>query len=437
MSHHTEHLLKMRETHVPRGVATLNPVFVAKAEGALLVDVDGREFIDFAGGIGVNNVGHRHPKVLAALREQLDNYLHPCFHVAMYQPYVDLAAKLNAMAPVAGQAKTMMANSGAEAVENAVKIARYHTRRPAVVTFENAFHGRTLLTMTMTSKVRPYRLHMEAYAPGIVRARFAYCYRCPFGLIYPSCGVHCGEEYFESDFFKRQVDPEEVAAIVVEPVQGEGGFITPPPEYLGHLRRLCDKYGIVLVADEVQTGFGRTGKMFACEHFGLKADVVTMAKSLAGGLPLSAVTGLAAIMDSPHVGGLGGTYGGNPLSCVAALKVIEVMGEEDIVGRAEALGRQVRAELTSFYNKYPIIGEVRGLGAMLAMELVKDRRTKAPAAEEAKKLTAFCREHGLIVLDCGTLGNNIRTLMPLTITPEQLARGMGILEAGLRHVSGM
>ena len=436
MSTHTEKLAERRTRQVPRGVGNLNPVFIAKADGALLTDVDGREYIDFAGGIGVNNVGHRHPKVLAAIQEQLQAYLHPCFHVMMYEPYIELAERLNQIAPCRGEKKTMLVNSGAEAVENAVKIARYHTRRPAVVCFDNAFHGRTLLTMTLTSKVRPYKLHLGAMAPGIFRAHFPYCYRCPWGLAYPGCHVSCGEAYLEDDFFKHQVDPEEVAAIILEPVQGEGGFITPPPEYLGQIRRVCDRHGILLILDEVQTGFGRTGKMFAAEHFGVEADIVTSAKSLAGGLPLGAVTGTAAIMDSVHSGGLGGTYGGNPLACRAALAVLEVIEEEHIVARAAELGQRVRKALTGLWTKYEVIGEVRGLGSMLAIELVTDRTSKKPAAEEAKKLTAFCREHGLIILDCGTLGNNIRTLMPLTITPDQLAKGLDILEEGLKQISG-
>ena len=435
MAKQTEQLAERRNRHIPRGVANLNPLFIAKADGALLTDVDGRVYIDFAGGIGVNNVGHRHPKVLAAIQEQLQAYLHPCFHVMMYEPYIQLAERLNQLVPCRGEKKTMFTNSGAEAVENAVKIARHHTRRTGVICFDNAFHGRTLLTMTLTSKVRPYKLHLGALAPGIFRAHFPYCYRCPWGLTYPGCQVACGEEYFEEDFFKHHVAPEEVAAIILEPIQGEGGFITPPPEYLGQIRRVCDRHGILLIVDEVQTGFGRTGKLFALDHFGVEADIITSAKSLAGGLPLGAVTGTAKIMDSVHTGGLGGTFAGNPLACRAALAVLEVIEEEKILQRSEELGRRVRAELMTLYGKYQIIGEVRGLGPMLALELVKDRASKKPAADEAKKLTAFCREHGLIILDCGTLGNNIRTLMPLTITPDQLAKGLGILEEiGRAHV---
>ncbi len=435
MSNLTELLAERRNRQVPRGVANLNPLFIAKAEGALLTDVDGREYIDFAGGIGVNNVGHRHPKVLAAIQDQLEAYLHPCFHVMMYESYVQLAEQLNQILPCRGEKKTMLVNSGAEAVENAVKIARYYTGRSGVICFDNAFHGRTLLTMTLTSKVRPYKLHLGALAPAIFRAHYAYCYRCPWGLSYPECQVYCGEEYFEEDFFKHHVDPEEVAAVILEPVQGEGGFITPPPEYLAKIRRVCDRHGILLIVDEVQTGFGRTGRLFASEHFGVEADLITSAKSLAGGLPLGAVTGTAKIMDSVHPGGLGGTYAGNPLACRAALAVLEVIQEERLVARAEELGQRVLRELTRLRDKYQVIGDVRGLGAMLAIELVKDRASKRPASDEAKKLTAFCREHGLIILDCGTLGNNIRTLMPLTITLDQLAKGLTILEEGLKHIS--
>jgi 4-aminobutyrate aminotransferase/(S)-3-amino-2-methylpropionate transaminase len=432
----TKQLREWRDANVPRGIGNLNPIFLAKAEGALLTDVDGRQYIDFAGGIGVNNVGHRHPTVLAAIQEQLQAYLHPCFHVAMYEPYVRLAERLNALVPCRPPRKTMLVNSGAEAVENAVKIARYHTRRTGIICFDNAFHGRTLLTMTLTSKVRPYKLHLGAQAPGVFRAHFPYCYRCPWGKSGPPCDLRCGEAYFEQDFFKHVVDPEEVAAIILEPVQGEGGFITPPLDYLSHIRRICDRHGILLIIDEVQTGFGRTAKLFATEHFGVEADILTSAKSLAGGLPLGAVTGTATIMDSVHPGGLGGTYGGNPVACRAALAVLDVIEKEGLVARAAELGAGVRRALDELAGRYPIIGEVRGLGAMLAIELVKDRSSKQPAADEAKRLTAYCRERGLIVLDCGTLGNNIRTLMPLTITPDQLARGLAILEDGLRHVSG-
>ncbi|MCF8103250.1 MAG: 4-aminobutyrate--2-oxoglutarate transaminase, partial [Desulfarculaceae bacterium] len=395
----------------------------------------GNQYIDFAGGIGVNNVGHRHPKVVAAIKEQADAYLHGCFHVSIYEPYVALAEKINAIAPVAGEVKTMFANTGAEAVENAVKIARYATGKPGVVCFDGAFHGRTTLTMALTSKVMPYKYKLGSHLPGIYRAHYPYCYRCPWGREYPSCGIHCGREYLE-EFFKYQVSPDETAAIILEPVLGEGGFVVPPVEYMQQLREICDDKGIVLIADEVQTGIGRTGKMFALDHFGIKAEIVTMAKSLGGGMPLSAIAGKAGLMDSVHPGGLGGTYGGNPVACAAALAVLEVIESEDLLSRAEELGIKSRQALLSLQDRFPVIGQVRGLGPMLAMELVSDPVSKTPAPEMAKQLTAYCHAHGLLVLDCGTLGNNVRTLMPLVITDEQLNQGMQILEQGLAEVTG-
>jgi 4-aminobutyrate aminotransferase/(S)-3-amino-2-methylpropionate transaminase len=427
-------LIAKRKAQVPRGVGNVTPVTVTKAEGALLWDLEGREYIDFAGGIGVNNVGHRHPKVLEAIRRQSERYLHSCFHVAMYEPYIELAERLNALVPCTGEAKTMLANSGAEAVENAVKIARYHTGRLGLICFEGGFHGRTLLGMGLTSKVMPYKHKLGAMLPGIYRAHYPYCYRCPWGKEYPACGVYCGAAYLEGEFFKYCVAPDEVAAVIIEPVLGEGGFIHPPEPYYQQLRAVCDRYGIVLILDEVQTGFGRTGKMFAAEHYGVQPDIMTLAKSLGGGLPISAVTGNAQIMDSVHPGGLGSTYGGNPLACAAALAVLEVMESEGLVARAEEMGRKVRQALERMAAQYAVIGQVRGLGTMLALELVKDRQSKEPAPELAKKVTTYCHQHGLILLDCGTLGNNLRTLMPLVITDEQLERGLAILERGLEQV---
>ena len=415
---------------VPRGVGNVTPVAMAKAEGALVWDADGRQYIDFAGGIGVNNVGHRHPRVVEAIKAQADAYLHGCFHVSVYEPYVALAEEINAIAPCAGGKKTMFANSGAEAVENAVKIARHATGKQGIICFEGAFHGRTALAMALTSKVMPYKYRLGAQLPSVFRAQYPYCYRCPWGREYPSCGVRCASEYFE-EFFKYHVSPDEVAAVILEPVLGEGGFVVPPPEYLPRLRKLCDEHDILLIADEVQSGIGRTGRMFALDHFGVQADIVTMAKSLGGGMPLSAVCGRAEVMDSVHPGGLGGTYGGNPVACAAALAVLEVIRQENILSRAEELGAKLRTALHKMQKQFPVIGQVRGLGPMLAMELVSDPVTKTPAPELAKKLTAYCHGHGLLVLDCGTLGNNIRTLMPLVITDEQLGQGLDILSEGL------
>jgi 4-aminobutyrate aminotransferase/(S)-3-amino-2-methylpropionate transaminase len=353
----------------------------------------------------------------------------------MYDTYVELAEKFNALVPCRGPKKTMFANTGAEAVENAVKIARMHTGRLGVICFDGAFHGRTLLTMGLTSKVMPYKYKLGAALPGIYRARYPYCYRCPWGKQYPDCGVPCGADYFEGDFFKYHVHPDEVAAIIMEPILGEGGFIVPPEGYMTQMREVCDRHGIVMILDEVQTGMARTGKMFAAEYLGVEADIITTGKSMGGGLPLSGVTGTAEIMDSVHPGGLGGTYGGNPSACAAGLAVLEVIKQEGLLARGQELGAKVRKILEGFQQRYPFIGQVRGLGPMLAMELVRDPETKEPAPEMAKKLTAECHKNGLVILDCGTLGNNIRTLMPLVITDEQLARGLGILENALEVVA--
>ncbi|MEW6258657.1 MAG: 4-aminobutyrate--2-oxoglutarate transaminase [Thermodesulfobacteriota bacterium] len=429
MTHHTQTLLELRNRHVPQGPFNVTPTFIREARGAVMIDIEGREYIDFAGGIGVNNVGHCHPKVVQAIQDQAAKFIHTCFHIAMYEPYVDLAAKLNELAPGTFEKMTMFANSGAEAVENAVKIARYATGRPAVICFENGFHGRTLLTMTLTSKVKPYKLGFGPYAPEVYRMPYAYCYRCPFGLSYPSCGTACAD-YLE-DFFISHIAAEQTAAVIAEPIQGEGGFVTPPPEYFPKLQRICTKYGIALIIDEVQTGMGRTGKLFAIDHWGIAPDIITLAKSLGGGLPLSAVTGRAEMMNKPHVGGLGGTYAGNPIACRAALAVLEILIEDKLLETAEELGQKVRAKLMDLQQRYEIIGDVRGKGPMLAMELVKDRRTKQPAADEAKKLVKLCFDRGLVLISCGNFGNVIRTLMPLVITDEQLEKGFAILEESL------
>ena len=426
-------LLEKRNRHVPQGPFNTTTAFIKEARGAVMVDVDGRELIDFAGGIGVNNVGHCHPKVVAAIRDQAGKFIHTCFHVAMYEPYVELAERLNQLAPGDFAKMTLFANSGAEAVENAVKVARYATKRPAVICFENAFHGRTLLTMTLTSKVKPYKFGFGPFAPEVYRMPFAYCYRCPFGLTYPACGTACAD-YLE-EFFISHVAAEQTAAVIAEPIQGEGGFVTPPPEYFPKLKAICEKHGIALILDEVQSGAGRTGKFFAIDHWGVTPDIITMAKSFAGGMPLSAVIGRADMMNASHVGGLGGTYGGNPVSCRAALAVMEILFEDGLMDRAVALGETLRARFTAMQESYEIIGEVRGKGPMLAMELVEDRESKKPATDKAKALVGRCYEKGLVLLSCGNFGNVIRTLMPLVITDEQLERGLAILEESLVEVS--
>lgn len=432
-SSRNEYLGELRARVVPKGPFNVTPLFVEKAKGAVVYDVEGRELIDFAGGIGVMNVGHCHPKVVAAIKDQAEKYTHTCFHVVMYEPYVKLAEKLCALTPGSFPKMAMFANSGAEAVENAVKIARYYTKRPAIIAFENGFHGRTLLTMTLTSKVMPYKLGFGPFAPEVYRMPYAYCYRCPFGLKYPGCDVTCAD--YLKDFFIGGVAAESTAALVVEPIMGEGGFITPPPEYFPRLIKICKDNGIVFIADEIQTGMGRTGKMFAMEHCGVEPDLVTVAKSLAAGMPLSSVVGKKEMMDAPHVGGLGGTYGGNPVCCQAALAVLDVFEEENLLTKAEVLGKKLKERFDALQKQFEIIGDVRGKGPMLALELVKDRETKEPAAEEAKALVKFCYEKGLILLSCGNFGNVIRTLMPLVITDEQLERGLAIMEDGLTALS--
>jgi len=427
-------LLRRRQEAVPRGPANMLPAFAAQACGATITDVEGREYIDFAGGIGVVNTGHCHPKVVRAVQEQTEKFLHTCFHVFMYEGYVELAERLNALAPGRFAKKSFFLNSGAEAVENAVKIARHETGRPAVIAFQNGFHGRSLLTMSLTSKVKPYKYRFGPFAPEVYRAPYAYCYRCPLGLTHPACGAACAD-YLE-EFFVSHVAAERTAALVVEPIQGEGGFATPPPEYFPRLRSICDQYGIRLIVDEIQSGFGRTGKLFAIKHWNVAPDMITVAKSLAGGMPLSGVVGRAEIMDAPHVGGLGGTYGGSPTACAAALAVLDVLLEDGLLHRARELGQRVRRTFDGFHRDFEIVGDVRGLGPMLALELVEDRETKTPAAEKTKALVAHCQARGLIILACGNFGNVIRTLMPLVITDQELDRGLSILEEGLRAVSG-
>ena len=428
----SDELAKTRSTYVPQGPFNTTPYFAGQAKGAVIVDLDGREYIDFAGGIGVLNVGHCHPKVTAAVKDQAEKFLHTCFHVVMYEPYVELARRVCGLTPGDFPKMALFANSGAEAVENAVKAARYFTKRPAVICFENAFHGRTLLGMSLTSKVMPYKKGFGPFAPEIYRLPYAYCYRCPLHLEYPGCDAACAN--LLSDFFIHHVSADEVAAVIAEPVAGEGGFITPPPEYFPKLKSICEKHGILFIADEVQSGVGRTGRMFAMEHYGVVPDLVTTAKSLAAGLPLSAVVGRADVLNAPHVGGLGGTYGGNPVCCRAALAVLDVFEEEGLLARAVRLGETLQARFAAWQSEFEIIGEVRGLGPMLALELVRDRRTKEPAGDEAKAVVKWCHENGLILLSCGAYGNVLRTLMPLVITDEELERGLGVLEAALRAV---
>lgn len=430
MQHATNQALMAKRTAcVPRGPFNVTPYFVQKAKGAIIEDVEGRELIDFAGGIGALNVGSCHPRVVAAIKDQAEKYIHTCFHIVMYAPYVELAEKLCELTPGSFSKMAMFANSGAEAVENAIKVARHYTKKQGIIAFEHAFHGRTLLTMTLTSKVMPYKLGFGPFAPEIYRIPYAYCYRCAFGLSYPSCGITCAD-YLE-EFFISHMAAESIAALIVEPITGEGGFITPPREYFSKLINICREKQILFIGDEIQTGMGRTGKMFALEHWGVEPDLIILGKSLASGMPLSAVIGKKEIMDAPQVGGLGGTYGGNPVCCRAALAVLEVFEEENLVQKAVILGEKVKNRLDAWQKQFELIGDVRGLGSMLAMEFVKDRETKEPAAEETKGFIKYCYEKGLIVLSSGNFGNVIRLLMPLVIEDEQLERGLCIMEDGL------
>jgi 4-aminobutyrate aminotransferase/(S)-3-amino-2-methylpropionate transaminase len=411
-------LQKLRTQVISAGVSSTTPVHVESARGAIVRDVEGREYIDFGGGIGVMNIGHCHPKVVAAIKAQADKFTHTCFMVNPYETAIRLADKLCRLTPGTFPKKAVFVNSGAEAVENAVKIARYYTKRPAVVVFENAYHGRTLLTMAMTSKVKPYKFGFGPFAPEV--------YRMPFGDV-------AGPETLK-DFFITHVNPEAVACVVAEPVQGEGGFIAPPPGYFQELAKICRDNGILFVADEIQSGMGRTGTMFAIEHWNVEPDLVTVAKSLGAGMPIAAVVGRAEIMDSIHAGGLGGTYGANPLACAAALAVLEVFEEEDMLGKSRALGKKLKERFEKWQKQFNVIGEIRGLGAMLGLAIVKGDG-REPAADEAKKLAAFCLERGLIILVCGSYGNVVRVLVPFVITDEQLEQGLSILEQGLKEIS--
>jgi 4-aminobutyrate aminotransferase/(S)-3-amino-2-methylpropionate transaminase len=425
--------MSRRARAVPRGIYHATPVFAARAQGATIEDVDGNRFIDFAGGIGCSNVGHRADRVVSAIRAQLDRFLHTCFSVAPYADYITLAEKLNALAPGDFAKKTILVNSGAEAIENAIKIARCHTRRPAIICFEDAFHGRTMLTMSLTSKTQPYKAGFEPFASDIYRIPYAYCYRCSYSLKYPSCEVFCAHHL--EDTFKRVVAPSAVAAIIVEPILGEGGFVTPPREFFSILQDICKKHGILFIADEVQTGFGRTGRLFACERYGIEPDLFVTAKSLGGGMPLAAVTGRAEIMDSPNVGGLGGTFGGNPVSCAAALAVLESMEKENLSARAELLGEKFAARAADWQRRWPIIGEIRGMGAMQALELVTSQETREPAKHETEQIMRYCYEHGLLAISAGSYGNVIRLLVPLVISDADFDEGLDVLEGALSAAS--
>jgi len=425
-------LYSENEQNVPRGVGHQTPIAVSSAKGATVTDVDGNTYFDFAGGIGVLNVGHRADEVVRAIKEQADKYLHVCFHVLIYESYIRLANKLNTITPGQFPKKTLLLNSGAEAVENAIKIAKYYTKRYGVLSFLEGFHGRTALAMSLTGQIQPYKSNFGPSVPWVYHLPFAYCYRCPFGQTYPSCEVVCAR-YMER-VFESEISADAIAALIVEPVQGEGGFIVPPKEFFPELRRICNEHGIVFIDDEIQTGFARTGKLFAAEHFSIEPDMVLTAKSLGGGMIISAVTGKAEIMEAPHVGGLGGTYGGHPLSCQASLATIDIIERDNLAGRADSIGKKLKEALYAMQERYPIIGDVRGLGAMVAVELVKDRTTKEPAPEETAKVRVKCYQNGLIMLSAGIHHNVMRILVPLVITDEELEEAISIMEEVFKSI---
>jgi 4-aminobutyrate aminotransferase/(S)-3-amino-2-methylpropionate transaminase len=426
-------LTALRAANIPRGVPATAPVYVAKAKNALVTDVEGREYVDFAAGIGVMNVGHCHPKVVAAVQEQAELYSHTCFGLVGYESYLRLAEKLNQVAPGDSAKRTFFVNSGAEAVENAVKVARYATGRKSIIAFEDGFHGRTYMTLSLTSQVSPYKVGFGPYASDIYRIPYAYCYRCPLNLAYPDCGCECAN--LLQNAFDKHVAAEDVAAVLAEPVQGEGGFIVPPPEYMGKIKKICEDHGILLIADEIQTGIGRTGKWFAMEHWGVAPDLITTAKALGAGFPIAGITGRQEIMDRVHPSGVGTTYGGNPTACKAGIAVFDIIESEGLLQRATVLGDRIRDRFRALQETYPVIGDVRGIGAMAAIELVEDPTTKKPAGDFAKTFRTALYANGVINVGAGTYHNVVRILVPLTIEDETLARGLDIFEETLAQVS--
>lgn len=432
MTTKTEQLQEKREKYVPKGISNGNLNIAKEARGATVIDENGKEWIDFASAIGTLNVGHSHPKVTKAVKEQVDNFLHPGFNVIMYESYIELAEKLCEITPGNFEKKAVFFNSGAEAVENAVKMARKYTNRQAVVSFTRGFHGRTNLTMGMTSKVKPYKFEFGPFAPEIYQAPYPYMYYKPDSMTDEEYVDYVIDEF--KDFFISTVAPETVACVVMEPVQGEGGFVIPPKKFVQAVREFCKEHGIVFVADEIQTGFGRTGTLFAMEQYEVEPDLMTVSKSLAAGLPLSGVVGRKEILDAASPGELGGTYAGNPVACAAALAVIEVIEEENLNEKAEKIGQRIEDKLTELSEKHAFIGEVRRLGAMVAVELVEDRKTKSPNKDATQKIVSYANDNGLLLLSAGIKGNVIRFLTPLVITDEELEKGLAILEDAFHQV---
>lgn len=412
---------------VPRGVPQITPVYVKSASDATITDVDGNVFLDFYGGIGCINAGHAQPSVVEAIQKQAEAFLHTCFMVAPYESYVALAERINSLTPGSGEKRTFFVNSGAEAVENGIKIARSFTGRPAVLCFDDAYHGRTYMAMSVTSKEKPYKAGFGPFSQDIYRVQFANPYR----------SKNAAAEALQSieDTFRHRIPANQVAAILFEPIQGEGGFVVPPVEFVRGLRAICDKYGIVLIADEVQTGYGRTGRIFACEHFGIVPDILLSAKSIASGLPLAAITGRAEIMDQPGPGAVGGTFGGNPVSCAAGLATLRLFEDGSLCARSNEIGKIFVKRARQWQEKFECIGDIRGLGGMQAIELVLDREEKTPATELTKKIARYALEHGLLLVTAGTYGNVIRLLVPLVATDEQMHEGMDILEKAFESLA--
>ncbi|KEF36299.1 4-aminobutyrate aminotransferase [Schinkia azotoformans MEV2011] len=428
----SSNLLERRKKVVPQGISYGCSAFVNKAQGALAEDVDGNTFIDFAGAIGTINVGHSHPKVVKALKEQVENFIHTGFNVMMYESYIELAEKLTQLTPGDFPKQAAFFNSGAEAVENAVKIARKYTNRQGIISFRHGFHGRTLMTMTMTSKVKPYKFGFGPFAPEVYKAPYPYAYRRPEGMTEEQYSQYMIQEF--EHFLIADVAPETIAAVVMEPVQGEGGFIVPEKAFVQRVSELCKQYGILFVADEIQTGFGRTGKYFAIEHFDVVPDLVTVSKSMGAGVPISGVIGRAEIMSAAQPGEIGGTYAGSPLGCKAALAVLDIMESENLNQRAEIIGQKVMEKFRTLSNEFDQVDGIRGLGAMCALEIVKDKTSKTPDKEAVGRIVKEAEKRGLLLLSAGIFGNVIRILVPLTITDDQLEEGLAIIEESMEAV---
>lgn len=422
----SKELAERKDKCIPKGIGISFDIYAAEAKGALIKDVDGNVFIDVAAAIGVQNVGHCDEEIVAAIKEQVEKMIHPCFQVVPYEQYIELAEKLTEIAPIEGDKTAYFANSGAEAVENAVKVARRATGKQGIVSLEASFHGRTYMAMGLTSKAKPYKYGMGPFPSELYKISTPYCYRCPMGGAYPSCGLACAERF--AYLLKGEYSKDNIAAVIAEPVQGEGGFIVPPKEYLNTLHSICKDNDILLIADEVQTGFCRTGKMFACEQFDAKPDIMTLSKSIAAGMPISAVVGRAEVMAGPERGEIGGTYGGNPLCCVASLKTIEKMQKQSLADRATYLGSMILEKGNEMKEKYSVVGDVRGLGAMAAVEFVKDKQSKEPNKEIISKIIQYAYHKGVLLISAGLLGNVIRFLPPLVMTDEQMSYVLEVFE---------